>query len=61
MKRKRHTPDLIITKLREAEGLLSAGQTLGQVCQRLEVSDQTFHRWRNQFGGMKAAKWRWGQ
>lgn len=54
MKRKRHGPDQIIAKLREADAMLNAGASIGQVCQRLEVSEQTFHRWRNQFGGMKA-------
>jgi putative transposase len=54
MKRKRHTPEQIIAKLREAEAGLSAGQTIGQVCQKLGVSEQTFHRWRHQYGGLKA-------
>lgn len=54
MKRKRHSPEQIITKLREADAMLAAGATIGQVVQRLEISEQTFHRWRNQFGGMKA-------
>ncbi len=54
MKRKRHGPEQIIAKLREADAMLNAGASIGQVCQRLEVSEQTFHRWRNQFGGMKA-------
>ena len=54
MKRKRHTPEQIIRKLREADAMLSSGKTIGQVCQALEVSEQTFHRWRNQYGGMKA-------
>jgi len=54
MKRRRHSPDQIIRKLREAEGHLSAGVTIGQACQKLEISEQTFHRWRNQYGGMKA-------
>ena len=54
MKRNRHTPEQIIRKLREADAMLSAGKTIGQVCQALEVSEQTFHRWRNQYGGMKA-------
>ena len=53
MKRKRHTPEQIIRKLREAEGLLAEGKTVAVVCQRLEVCEQTFHRWRNQYGGMK--------
>ncbi len=55
MKKKRHSPEQIIRKLREAEGHLSAGMTMGQACQKLEISEQTFHRWRNQYGGMKAS------
>ena len=54
MKRKRHTPEQIIRKLREADTLLSSGSSIAQICQKLEVSEQTFHRWRNQYGGMKA-------
>jgi putative transposase len=54
MKGKRHTPEQIIRKLREAEAMLSAEKTIGQVCQVLAVSEQTYHRWRNQYGGMKA-------
>lgn len=52
MKRKRHGTDEVIRKLREAEGLEAQGQTMGQVCQKLEVSEQTLHRWRKQFRGM---------
>jgi len=55
MKRKRHKPEQIINKLREADAMLGAGGTLGQVVQQLGVSEQTYHRWRNQYGGMKAA------
>lgn len=51
---KRHTPEQIIRKVREAEADLGGGMTIGQVCQKLGVSEQTFHRWRNQYGGMKA-------
>jgi putative transposase len=51
---KRHTPEQTIRKLREAGGMLTAGQTIGQVVQALEINEQTFHRWRNQYGGMKA-------
>ena len=54
MKRTRHTPEQIIRKLREADALLGGGATIGQVCQKLEVAEATFHRWRNQYGGMKA-------
>ena len=53
-RRKRHTPEQIVAKLREADALLNAGQSLGQVIQHLGVSEATYHRWRNQYGGMKA-------
>lgn len=53
-RKKRHTPEQIIRKLREADTMLAANKTVGQVCQVLEVSEQTLHRWRNQYGGMKA-------
>ncbi|MCH8851642.1 MAG: hypothetical protein IID41_03205 [Planctomycetes bacterium] len=43
MKGKRHSPEQIIVKLREADALLSTGATLGQVCQKLAVSEATFH------------------
>ena len=51
---KRHSPEQIIRKLREADTMLAAGKTIGQMVQALEISEQTFHRWRNQYGGMKA-------
>jgi transposase-like protein len=54
MRGKRHTPEQVIVLLRQAEVELSSGCTIGQVCQKLAVSEQTFHRWRNQYGGMKA-------
>lgn len=54
MKRKRHNPEQVVAKLREADAMLTAGASLAQVCQRLEISEATFHRWRNQYGGMKA-------
>jgi putative transposase len=54
MKRTRHNVEQIVKKLREADAMISAGKTIGQVCQALEVSEQTFHRWRNPYGGMKA-------
>lgn len=56
MKRTRHSPEQIIAKLREADALLGAGASIGQVCQKLEVSEATFHRWRHQYGGMKASE-----
>ena len=54
MKSKKHKPEQIIKKLREADAMLAAGKTIGQATQALEISEQTFHRWRNQYGGMKA-------
>lgn len=53
-RRKRRSPDQIITQLREADAMLSAGQSMAGVCQKLGVSEQTYHRWRNQYGGIKA-------
>ena len=44
MKRTRHSPAQIINKLRDADGMLAAGRTIGEVCQALGVSEQTFHR-----------------
>lgn len=54
MKWKRHSPEQIVRKLQEADVMLGVGKTWGQACQTLEVSEQTLHRWRNQYGGMKA-------
>lgn len=55
-KRRRHTPQQIVEKLREADRLLNAGQSLGQVLQALEVSEASYHRWRDQYGGMKSSE-----
>ena len=54
MKRRRHTPEQVVRKLREADRLLGEGQELPEVCKFLEVSEATYHRWRAQYGGMKA-------
>jgi putative transposase len=54
MKRRRHTPEQIIRKLREAERLLGEGKTIPEAAKELGISEQTYHRWRNQYGGMKA-------
>ena len=51
--RTRHTPEQVIPKLRQAEADLGQGLSLAQVCQKLGVSENTFHRWRNQYGGLK--------
>ena len=53
MKRKRHTPEEIIKKLREAESLLAAGKSLEDACRVLGVSTPTYHRWKSQYGGVK--------
>ena len=53
-KRKRHTPEEVVEKLRDADMLLAQGMTVAQVAGRLGVSEVTFNRWRNQYGGMKA-------
>jgi len=53
-RRKRHSPEQIVRLLRDADAMLAAGKTIGEVCQALETSEATFHRWRNQYGGMKA-------
>lgn len=52
-KRKHHRPEQIVRKLQESERLLNAGKTVGYVCQTLEISEQTYYRWRQQYGGMK--------
>ena len=54
MPKKRHSPEQIVRKLRDADAMLTAGKTIGQACQSLAISEQTFHRWRAQYGGMKA-------
>jgi transposase-like protein len=50
---KRHTAEEVITKLRQADADLAQGLTVGQVCQKLAISEQTLHRWRHQYGGLK--------
>ena len=54
MKRKRHNPEQIIRKLRDADRLLSEGKDIVLMSQSLEVYEATLYRWRNQYGGMKA-------
>ena len=53
MAKRKHTAEQIIGKLREAEVLLAQGQTVAQVCKGLGVSEQSFYRWRAEYGGMK--------
>ena len=54
MKRRKHTPDQVVRKLREADRLLAGGKDVPEVSKQLEISEQTFHRWRKQYGGLKA-------
>jgi putative transposase len=56
MPRRKYTPEQIISKLREAEVQRSQGQTVGQVCKSLGVSDQTYYRWRKEYGGMRTSQ-----
>jgi putative transposase len=51
---KRHTPEQIVRLLRHAEAELATGASVPEVARRLGVSETTFHRWRNHYGGMKA-------
>jgi putative transposase len=53
MARKRHTPEQIINKLRQAEVEIANGATIAQVCKKIGVTDQTYYRWRNEYGGMR--------
>lgn len=50
----RHSPEQIVRKLRDADAMLNAGQDLAAVLRALEVSEATYHRWRNQYGEMKS-------
>ena len=52
--KKRHTPEQIVRMLREADAELAAGASVSEIARKLEISEATFHRWRNQYGGMKA-------
>ena len=54
MKRRKHTPDQVVRKLREADRLLACGKDVSEVSKQLEISEQTYHRWRKQYGGLKA-------
>ncbi|MCK6058357.1 IS3 family transposase [Micrococcus luteus] len=52
--RKRHTPEQVVRKLGQADRMLTDGQDVAAVCRELGVSEQTYYRWRNQYGGLKA-------
>jgi putative transposase len=53
MVRKGYTPEQVINKLREAEVLLSQGNTIGITCKKIGVSEFTYYRWRKEYGGMR--------
>jgi putative transposase len=53
MSRRRYTPEQIIGKLREAEVALAQGGTAAQVCRTLGIGEQTFYRWRREYGGLQ--------
>jgi len=53
MSRKRYTPEQIIGMLREAEVRLSQGETVGVICRTLSISEQSYYRWRREYGGLR--------
>jgi putative transposase len=53
VKRRRHSADQIVRKLREADRLLGEGQAVPEVAKHLEISEATYHRWRAQYGGLR--------
>jgi putative transposase len=54
VKNRRHTPEQVIRKLAEGDKLLNQGQSVEEVARHLEITDATWYRWKNQYGGMKA-------
>ncbi len=56
MAKKRHTPEQIIAKLREAEVLLAKGTKMPQVCRKLGVTEHTYYRWRKEYGGVRTVQ-----
>jgi len=53
MVRKTYTPEQIINKLREVEILLNQGANVGEACWKIRVTEQTYYRWRKEYGGMR--------
>lgn len=53
MSRKRFKPEEIVNKLREADVLLAQGKSILQACRQIGITDQTYYRWRREYGGMK--------
>jgi transposase-like protein len=54
MKRRKHTPEQVIRKLAEGDKLLNEGKDIAEVCRHLEIAESTWHRWKGQYGGIKA-------
>lgn len=54
-KRRHHTPEQVVRKLAEGDKLLNQGSDIAEVCRQLEITESTWHRWKNQYGGMKAS------
>ena len=54
MKQRHRTPEQVIRKLAEGDKLLNQGKDLPEVCRHLEIAEATWHRWKGQYGGMKA-------
>jgi putative transposase len=54
MQGKKHNSEQIIKKLRKTDAMLAGEKSIDQICQALEISEQTYHRWRNQYDGMKS-------
>ena len=53
MARKKHSPEQVVNKLREAEVAIAEGMTVGEAARRIGVSEQTFYRWRSEYGGLR--------
>ncbi len=56
MAKRRHTAERVISKLREAEVLIAKGNTVAEVSRQIGVTQQTFYRWRKEYGGLKIAQ-----
>jgi transposase-like protein len=56
MSRKRYKPEQIISMLREAEVQISRGQKVAQICRGLGIAEQTYYRWRREYGGLKVSQ-----
>ena len=56
MPQKRFTPEQIVAKLREAEVQQSKGQTILEICRQMGITEQTYYRWRKEYGGMKVSQ-----